>query len=56
MRESEFAFDSVDLLHYNLHKKSLNRGGSDIDLPKWLINSKNNDEKCFPYTIKLSKY
>ena len=25
MRESEFPFDSVDLLHYNLHKISLNK-------------------------------
>ena len=30
MRGSEFVFDSVDLLHYNLHKISLNRGGSYI--------------------------
>ena len=30
MRESEFVFDSFDLLHYNLHKISLNRGGSYI--------------------------
>ena len=29
----EFTFDSVDLLHYNLHKIILNRGGS------WIINS-----------------
>ena len=27
IRGSEFVFDSVDLLHYNLHKISLNRGG-----------------------------
>ena len=32
-RGSEFLFDSVDLLHYNLHKISLNRGGSFIDSP-----------------------
>ena len=32
-RGSEFLFDSVDLLHYNLHKISLNRGGSYIDSP-----------------------
>ena len=36
MRGSEFVFDSIDLLHYNLHKISLNRGGSYIDYPKWL--------------------
>ena len=40
-------------MHYNLHKISLNRGGSYIDSPKWLknkkatINSKNIDDKCF---------
>ena len=49
MRGSEFVFDSVDLLHYNFHKISLNRGGSFIDSPEWFknekatINSKNND-------------
>ena len=26
-RGSESVFDSIDLLHYNLHKISLNRGG-----------------------------
>ena len=35
MRGSKFVFDSVDLLHYNLHKISLNRGGLYIDSPKW---------------------
>ena len=53
VRGSEFAFDSVDLLHYKLHNKSLNRGESYIDSPKWLknkkatINPKNNDDKYF---------
>ena len=32
-------FDSVDLLHYNLHKISLNRGRSYIDSPKCLVDS-----------------
>ena len=36
MRGSEFVFDSIDLLYYNLPKKGLNRGGSYIDFPKWL--------------------
>ena len=50
-RGSEFLFDSVDLLHYNLHKISLNRGGSYIDSLKWLkikkktVNPENNDDK-----------
>ena len=38
MRGSKFVFDSVDLLHYNLHKISLNRGGSYIDSAEWLKN------------------
>ena len=57
MRGMEFVFDNVDLLHYNLHKISLNRSGSDIDSPKWLknkktiTNQKNNDDKCFQYAV-----
>ena len=38
MRGSEFAYDGVDVLHYNFHKVSLSRGGSYIDSPKWLKN------------------
>ena len=55
MRGSEFVFDSIDLLHYNLHKISLNRGRSYIDSPRRLkiksasINPKNNDDTCFQY-------
>ena len=57
MKGSEFVFDSINLLRYNLQKISLNRGGSYIDFPKWLeikkttINLKNNDDKCFQYAI-----
>ena len=53
MRGSEFAYDSVDALYYNLNKVSLSRGGSYIDSLKWLknknatINPKNKDGKCF---------
>ena len=42
IKGSEFVFDSVDLLHYNLHKISLNRGGSYIASPEWLKNKKSN--------------
>ena len=38
MRGSKFVYDSVDVLHYNLNKVSLSRGGSYIDSPKWLKN------------------
>ena len=34
MRESEFVYDSVDALYYNLNKISLSRAGSYIDSPK----------------------
>ena len=34
MRESEFVFDSVDSLHYKIHKLTSNRGGSYIDSHK----------------------
>ena len=38
MNGSEFVFESVDLLYYELHKISLNRGGSYIDSPYWIKN------------------
>ena len=44
MKGSEFVFDSVDLLHYKLHKKSVNK--------KVTINPKNND-KCFQYVVTV---
>ena len=52
MRGSEFVLNSIDLLHYNLYKISLHRGGSYIGSPTWsknkkaTINPKNDDEKC----------
>ena len=36
MKGSEFIFDGVDVLYYDLNKISLNRGGSYIDSPEWL--------------------
>ena len=60
MRGSEFAYDSVDALYYDLNKVSLSRGGSYIDSPKWLktkkatINLKNKDDKCFQYALTVA--
>ena len=61
MRGSEFVFDGVDVLHYNLKKISLNRGGSHIDSPEWIknkkatINPKNKrDNKCFQYALTVA--
>ena len=59
MRGSEFVYDSVDVLYYNLNKVSLSRGGSYIDFPKWLknkkatINPKDNYDKCFQYALTV---
>ena len=60
LRGSEFIFDSVDALYYDLNKITLSRGGSYIDSPKWLkdkkatINPKNNDGKCFQYALTVA--
>ena len=57
MKSSNFAFDGVNYLYYDLHKMSISKGGSYIDSPKWLkdkkstINLKNNDYKCFQYAV-----
>ena len=52
MKDSEFIFDSVDLLQYKLHKIKLNRNGSHIDSPKRLKN-KNKNDKRFQYTVTV---
>ena len=60
MKRSDFEFDGVNFLYYDFNKKSIYRGGSNIDLPKWLkdkkstINPKNNDDKCFQYAVTLA--
>ena len=60
MRGSEFAYDSVDVLYYNLNKVNSSRGGSYIDSRKWLknkkatINPKNKDDKCFQDALTVA--
>ena len=56
MKVSSYIFERVDLLEYNLHKISLNRGSSYIDPPTWIkkkkvtINPKNTkNNNCFQY-------
>ena len=58
IRESDFVFESLDLLDYKLHRVRLKRGGSYIKSPKWLenkkavINPKNeNDDECLRWLI-----
>ena len=60
MRGSQFIFDGVDALYYDLNEISLNRGGSYIDSPEWLknkkatINPKTNDDKWFQYPLTVA--
>ena len=60
MRGSDFEFDGVNFLYHDFNKTSINRRGSYIDSPKWLkdkkstINPKNNEDKCFQYTVTLA--
>ena len=57
---SNFVFESVDLLSYHIHKTSLKRGNLHIKSPEWIlnkratINPKNNDNKCFEYSIIIA--
>ena len=60
MRGSEFVYDSVDVLYYNLNKVSLSIGGSYIGSPKWLKNKKatinpqnKKDDRCFQYAVTV---
>ena len=52
MEDSDFVFESLDLLYYSLHKTTLKRGGSCTKYPKWLRNKeatikpKSIDNKC----------
>ena len=64
MKGSEFIFDGVDALYFDLNKISLSRGGSYIDSPERLknknatINPQNEKDgkcfQCFNSCIKLS--
>ena len=64
IKGSELVFESVDLLYYKLHRVRLNRGGSYIKSPEWLlhkgatINPKNkNDDECLRWsTISALNY
>ena len=61
MRGSEFIFDGINLLHYDLNKINLNRGGSHIKSPDWIENKKatinrqnKKDDKCFQYDLTVA--
>ena len=50
MRESDFIFDSVQMMYYKCHKVNFRRGSSYIDSPDWIkkkratINPENKDD------------
>ena len=60
MKDLEFEFDVVNLLHYDFNKISLNRRRSYIESAKWIkdkkstINLKDNDYKCFQYAVTVA--
>ena len=40
MRGSKFKFDGINFFYYRFNKTSIYRGGTYVDLPKWLKNEK----------------
>ena len=40
MKGSEFHFDGVNWLYYDLNKTGLDRGGSHVDSPEWIKSKK----------------
>ena len=60
MKGSDFIFNGVNYLYYDLNKITISKGGSYIESPKWLkdkkctINQKNTDNKCFQYATTLA--
>ena len=60
MKGSDFIFNGINYLYYDLNRITISKGGSFIESPKWLkdkkccINKKNNDNKCFQYTATLA--
>ena len=59
MKGSDFIFNGINYLYYNLNRITISKGESYIESPKWLkdkkctINQKNNDNKCFQYAATL---
>ena len=60
MKGSDFIFNGINYLYYDLNRITITKGGSYIESPKWLkdkkctINQKNNDNKCFQYAATLA--
>ena len=60
MKGSDFIFNGVNYLFYDLNRITISKGGSYIESPKWLkdkkciINQKNTDNKYFQYAATLA--
>ena len=60
MKGSDFIFNGVNYLFYDLNRITISQGGSYIESPKWrkhkkyTINQKNTDNKCFQYATTLA--
>ena len=60
MKGSDFIFNEINYLYYDLNRTTISKGGSYIESPKWLkdkkctINKKNTDNKCFQYATTLA--
>ena len=60
MKGSDFVFNGINYLYYDLNRITISKGGSYIESPKWLkdkkctVNQKNNDNKCFQYAATLA--
>ena len=60
MKGSDFIFNRINYLYYDLNRITISKGGSYIESPKWLkdkkctINQKNTDNKCFQNATTLA--
>ena len=60
MKGSDFIFNGINYLYYDLNRITISKSGSYIESPKWLkdkkcvVNQKNNDNKCFQYAATLA--
>ena len=60
MKGSDFIFNGINYLYYDLNRITISKGGSYIESPKWLkdkkciINQKNTDNKYFQYATTLA--
>ena len=60
MKGSDFIFNGINYLYYDLNRITISKGGSYIESPKWLkdkkrcINQKNTDNNCFQYAATLA--